>query len=74
MDPSMIEHNADVESGGTAQMTIVVRAVVLVLAISTTLVCGLRVSLFIAKSGTLLTTDSSTSGNSSSTPSDSTIT
>ncbi|KAL2797151.1 hypothetical protein BJX66DRAFT_298293 [Aspergillus keveii] len=45
MDPSMIEHNADVESRGTARMTIVVRAVVLVLAISTTLVCGLRLYL-----------------------------
>ncbi|KAL3463407.1 hypothetical protein BJX64DRAFT_120511 [Aspergillus heterothallicus] len=45
MDPSMIEHNADVESTSTARMTIVVRAVVLVLAISTTLVCGLRLYL-----------------------------
>ncbi|KAL2802686.1 hypothetical protein BJX63DRAFT_414189 [Aspergillus granulosus] len=45
MDPSMIQHNADVESTGTARMTIVVRAVVLVLAISTTLVCGLRLYL-----------------------------
>ncbi|KAJ0422323.1 hypothetical protein BJY00DRAFT_82086 [Aspergillus carlsbadensis] len=45
MDPSMIEHNADVERTGTARMTIVVRAVVLVLAISTTFVCGLRLYL-----------------------------
>ncbi|KAL4886767.1 hypothetical protein BJY04DRAFT_213521 [Aspergillus karnatakaensis] len=40
-----IEKNADVEGGGTARMTIVVRAVVLLLAISTTLVCGLRLYL-----------------------------
>ncbi|KAL4918278.1 hypothetical protein BDW62DRAFT_210563 [Aspergillus aurantiobrunneus] len=42
MDPSMIEKNVGISSKGTAHMTIVVHAVVLVLAISTTLVCGLR--------------------------------
>jgi hypothetical protein len=55
MDPSMIEHNANVKSATTtARMTIVVRVLVLVLAIGTTFVCGLRVSLFIAKSETSL--------------------
>ncbi|KAL2821355.1 hypothetical protein BDW59DRAFT_164235 [Aspergillus cavernicola] len=42
---AMMEKNADVEGEGTARMAIVVRAVVLVLAISTTLVCGLRLYL-----------------------------
>ncbi|KAL4928581.1 uncharacterized protein BDV17DRAFT_291505 [Aspergillus undulatus] len=42
---AMVEHNAGVNSKGTAQMAIVVRVVVLVLAILTTLVCGLRLYL-----------------------------
>ncbi|KAL5339068.1 hypothetical protein BJX70DRAFT_398062 [Aspergillus crustosus] len=40
-----IEKNASVTGNGTARMAIVVRAVVLLLAISTTLVCGLRLYL-----------------------------
>lgn len=39
----MMKRDADGGSGGTAQMTIVVRAIVLVLAILTTLICALRV-------------------------------
>ncbi|OJI96571.1 hypothetical protein ASPVEDRAFT_23577 [Aspergillus versicolor CBS 583.65] len=45
MEAPMMKRDADGGSGGTAQMTIVVRAVVLVLAILTTLICGLRLYL-----------------------------
>lgn len=43
MGAAMMKRDADGGSGGTAQMTIVVRAIVLVLAILTTLICALRV-------------------------------